>query len=106
VRFKPSVALHVTAVVPIGKFSPEAGEHVTATGLWPPVADGVSKLMVKPPAFAVAREILSPHDSNGAAGGGGGGGGVGPVVLQAATASVTAIAAPITQDFTVSMDLN
>jgi len=98
--------LHVTAVVPIGKFSPELGEHVTLTGLWPPVADGVSKLTVRPPAFTVDREILSPHDSNGAAGGGGGGGGVGPVVLQAATASVTAIAAPITKDFTVSMDLN
>jgi hypothetical protein len=108
VRFKASVALHVTAVVPIGKFSPELGEHVTLTGLCPPVADGVSKVTVNPPAFTVARETPSPHDSNGAGGGGGGGGGgVGAVGLQAALmASIPANAAPITQDFTLCMYLN
>jgi hypothetical protein len=102
------VALQFTAVVPIGKFSPEPGEHVTLTGSFPPVADGVSKLTVNPPAFTVARDTPSPHDSTGAGGGGGGGGGgVGAVGLQAALrASVTANAAPITQDFTLCMYLN
>ena len=44
VRFSESVAVHVTAVVPIGNVSPDAGEHDTLTEPWPSVAGGVSKL--------------------------------------------------------------
>src|SRR4029453_16009057 len=51
VRFKESVAVHFTAVMPIGKVSPEDGEHVTLTEPWPPVADGVSKLTAVPAAL-------------------------------------------------------
>jgi hypothetical protein len=111
VRFKESVAVHFTAVMPIGKVSPEDGEHVTLTEPWPPVADGVSKLTAMPAAFTVAREMPSTHDSEGGSatgGGGGGGGGVGAVGLlhAAPSTSVSVIATPITQDFTIPIYLN
>ena len=110
VRFKESVAVHFTSVMPIGKVSPEDGEHVTLTEPWPPVTGGASKLTAMPAAFTVAREMPSTHDSEGASatGGGGGGGGVGAVGLlhAAPSASVTAIATPITQDCTIRIDLN
>jgi len=97
--------------MPIGKVSPEDGEQVTLTEPWPPVTGGVSKLTAMPLALTVAREMPSIQDSEGgsAIGGGGGGGGVGAVgvLLQAApSASVSAIAAPITQDFTIPIYLN
>ena len=42
VRFSESVAVHDTFVVPMGKLSPEAGEHDTLTEPWPSEVFGVS----------------------------------------------------------------
>jgi hypothetical protein len=109
VRFNVSVAVQLTSVVPIGKFSPEDGEHVTLTDPWPPVAGGASKLTAIPAGFTVDREIPSPHDKDGgSATGGGGGGGVGEVGLLHAEPSTTvsAVATHITQDFTDLIYLN
>ena len=110
VRLRESVAVHFTSVTPIGKVSPEDGEHVTLTEPWPPVTGGESKLIAMPAAFTVAREMPSTHDSEGASatGGGGGGGGVGAVgLLQAgAKRQRQAIATPITQDCTFLIYLN
>jgi hypothetical protein len=51
--------------MPIGKVSPEAGEHVTLTEPWPPVTGGESKLTAMPLAFTVAREMPSIQDNEG-----------------------------------------
>lgn len=80
VRLSESVAVHVTSVLPIGKFCPESGEQATVTEPSPPVTAGASNVTAKPPAFTVEREMPSRQLSVGAfatGGGGGGGGGVG-----------------------------
>src|SRR6186997_1866272 len=43
-RFRESVAVHFTSVVPIGNISPDEGEHSTLTEPWPSFTGGVSKL--------------------------------------------------------------
>ncbi len=80
----------------------------------PSVTGGVSKLIARPAALIVDREMPSTHASVGgfATGGGGGGGGVGAVgdLLQAAASAMamTAAAKPerTAQYFTNSMDMN
>ena len=82
-RFRESVAVHVTAVVPMGKVSPEDGEHVTVTEPWPSVTGGVSKFTPcrrrSPWRVRCPRRTTATGES--ATGGGGGGGGVGAVGL-------------------------
>jgi hypothetical protein len=78
--------VQLTSVVPIGNVVPDSGLQFTLTVPWPSVVDGLSKLIVSPPALIVAREIPSTQLIDGGlatGGGGGGGGGVGAVgVLQ------------------------
>ena len=110
VRFSESVAVQFTAVVPIGKVSPEDGEQVTLTEPWPPVTGGVSKLTAMPAAFTVAREMPSPHDSEGASATGRRRRGWRCRRRRAATRCAKrhrqTIATPITQDCTIPIYLN
>ena len=109
-RFRESVALHFTSVVPIGKVSPDAGEHVTLTEPWPAVTGGVSKLTATPAGFTVARELPrrtpATGDSQRAAAVAAVESAVVGVLHAAPSASVTASADQTAQYFTKHIDMN
>ena len=54
VRFRESVAVHDTFVLPIGKLSPELGEHDTLTVLRSPAAHGAVKSFARDASGGIA----------------------------------------------------
>lgn len=96
VRFRPSVAVHCTVVVPSGKTEADCGVHDTLTGAWPPLPDGVVKLTAVPVAEVVAADTGAGHDNvreSGVGVGVGAGLGVGDVGLLLLHAAETTNAA-------------
>ena len=92
VRFRPSVAVHCTVVVPSGKTEPDCGVHDTLTGAWPPLPDGVVKLTAVPVAVVAMADTDAGHDNVGESGVGVGVGvglGVGDVGLLVLHAAET-----------------
>ena len=84
VRLRASLAVHETEVVPNGNVVPDPGVHDTATGVCPPLADGVVNVTAVPLAEVVLVVTAAGQvrlGGSGVAVGGVGGGGVGAVGL-------------------------
>jgi hypothetical protein len=101
VRFKPSVAVHSTDVVPSGNVEPDAGVQDTLTGAWPPPAEGVVNVTAVPVPEVVVTDTGAGQDNVGDSGVGVGVGvgvglGVGDVGLLVLQAARTTMASATT----------